>query len=182
MIYDFSAFKKQIKEAEEWLAKECGALHAGRASTAILDGVRVESYGSMMRISELATVGSEDARTLRITPWDASQVKAIEKALIASSLGVSVVVDDKGLRVIFPELTGERREQLVKVAHAKLEEAKKTVRADRDVVMKDIQALEKNGVGKDDVFRLKADAQKLVDDANKALEAFIAKKEQEIRG
>ncbi len=181
MAYDFSKFKTQVKESDEWLKKEFSNIRTGRASSAVLDSVKVESYGAFLSILEVGNVTNEDARCLRITPWDMSQAKSVEKALIAANLGVSVTVDDKGLRVIFPELTSERRVEITKMAKEKLEEAKKRIRMHRDDIMKDLQAKEKaGGIGKDDVFRHKTDVQKIVDDANKVLEAHFEKKEKEI--
>jgi len=123
----------------------------------------------------------EGARNLRVAPWDKSQVKEIEKAIAVANLGLSTVVDDQGVRVIFPELTADRRKDIAKIAKDKLEEAKKQVRMHRDTIIKDLQAKEKDGgMGKDDAFRLKNEAQKLVDEANKKLEEHYARKEKEI--
>lgn len=181
MSYDFNPFKKQLAGAEEWLKKELQQIRIGQASPAVLDTVKVEAYGTPMSLKEVASVTVEGARTLRISPWDKSQTKEIEKAITVANLGLSVVVDDQGLRVNFPELTGERRQQIAKSAKERLEEAKKQVRGHRDVIIKDLQTREKDGaMGKDDAFRAKNDAQKLVDDANKKLEESFAKKEKEI--
>ena len=177
MAYDFSKFKAKVKETEEWLKKELSNVRTGRASAAILDSIKIESYGSMVPISQVGNIGTDDARSLRIVPWDMSQAKEIEKAITVANLGVGIVTDDKGLRVIFPELTGERRIQITKIAKDKVEEARKTLRMHRDEVMKDMQAKE---LPKDDIFRAKNDAQKLVDEGNKALDALFTKKEQEI--
>ncbi|MBU6232548.1 ribosome recycling factor [Patescibacteria group bacterium] len=181
MAYDFNPFKKQIAGVEDWLKREFQQIRTGQASPAVLDGVRVEVYGAPMGLKELAAVTIEGARTLRVAPWDKSQVKDIEKAITVANLGVSVVTDDQGLRVMFPELTADRRKDIAKSTKEKLEEAKKQLRGHRDNVIKDLQAKEKSGgYGKDDIFRLKNDAQKLVDDANKKLEEAFAKKEKEI--
>jgi ribosome recycling factor len=183
MAYDFSPFKKQMTGAEEWLKKELQQIRTGQASPAILDSVKVESYGAFTGIKELAAITIEGARTIRIAPWDKSQTKEIEKAITAANLGVSVVVDDQGLRVNFPELTSDRRVQIAKQAKEKLEEAKKQIRSHRDHVVRDIQTKEKDGkMGKDDAFRANKDAQKIVDDCNKKLEEAAAKKEKEILG
>ncbi len=181
MAYDFNPFKKQLGTAEEWLKKEFQQIRTGQASPAVLDAVKVEVYGAPMGLKEVASVTIEGARVLRIAPWDKSQTKEIEKAITVANLGLAVVVDDQGLRVMFPELTGERREQIAKNAKEKLEEAKKEVRSHRDVIVKDLQTKEKDGdMGKDDAFRGKNDAQKLVDEMNKKLEDMFAKKEKEL--
>lgn len=183
MTYNFVPFKNKLKEVEEWLKRELSSLRTGKATPAILDIVKVDSYGSFVSINQVGSVTLEDAQSIRITPWDLSQVKAVEKAITASNLGLSVTVDDKGLRVIFPPLTTERRADLVKVAKAKLEEARKSVRQDRDGVISDIAKKEKEGgFSKDDVFRFKGEAQKIVDEINKNLETLFEKKEKDIMG
>jgi ribosome recycling factor len=181
MAYNFSSFKQQIKDVEEWLKKEHTTIRTGRATPSILDKVMVESYGQMSPISQVATISLEGPRSLRVTPWDTSVVKSIEKAILVSNLGLSVVVDDKGLRLTFPELTTESRTQFVKLAKQKLEEARQTLRGLRDDVWQDIQNAEKQGgMGEDEKFRLKNEMQKMVDDANLALEKQAESKEKEI--
>ena len=180
-MYNFNEFKKQINGAEDWLKREFQQIRTGQASPAILDGVKVESYGAPVGLKEVSSVVLEGARTLRIVPWDKSQVKEIEKAITVANLGLSVVVDDQGLRINFPELTAERRTAIAKLAKDKVEEAKKQIRQSRDGVIKDLQAKEKaGGYGKDDIFRLKNEAQKIVDEANKKLEEIYARKEREL--
>lgn len=183
MAYDFTPFKKQIAATEEWLKRELQQIRTGQASPAILDNVRVESYGAHLGVKEIASIMIEGARSLRIAPWDLKQSKDIEKAVSTANLGVSVVVDDQGLRIIFPELTSDRRTEIAKLAKDKLEEAKKQIRGHRDAVIKDLQAKEKEGgYGKDDIFRLKNETQKIVDEANKKAEEVFGKKEKEILG
>lgn len=183
MNYDFNSFKKQIAGVEEWLKKEFSAIRTGQVSPSVLDSVRVEIYGAPLAIKELASITIEGAKTIRISPWDRSQAKDIEKAIAIANLGVATAVDDMGLRVIFPDLTADRREEIVKTAKNILEEAKKQVRTHRDAVIKDLQAKEKSGgFGKDDIFRLKNDTQKMVDDANGKLEQMFEKKQKDILG
>jgi ribosome recycling factor len=183
MAYDFNPLKKHIAGTDEWLKKEMSQIRTGQASPAILDGVRVESYGAQLSVKEIASVLIEGARSLRVAPWDLKQCKDIEKAVTAANLGVSVTVDDQGLRIIFPELTSDRRAEIAKMAKDRLEDAKKQIRGHRDTVIKDLQAKEKEGgYGKDDIFRLKNETQKMVDEANKKLEEAYAKKEKEIVG
>ena len=181
MTYSFATFKQSMKDVEEWLKREFASIRTGRATPTILDGVKVEAYGSLMAINELANVSVEDARMLRITPWDMGVVKDIEKAMITSDLGLSVTVDDKGLRVVFPDLTSDRRLTLVKIAKQKLEEAKVTLRTEREKTIKDVDRQEKEGsLSEDEKFRIKADVQKMLEDANRVLEEIFVKKEKEI--
>jgi ribosome recycling factor len=171
----------KLKEVVEWLQKEYASIRTGQATPALLDGVKVESYGSMMPINQVASVGVEDARTLRVSPWDASMVAVIEKAIKEADLGVSVATDSSGLRVIFPELTSERREQLFKLAKSKLEDARITVRSVRDEANKDIDKAFKAGdMGEDEKFSGKDKIQSEVDQTNKKLEEIFSTKEAEL--
>jgi ribosome recycling factor len=181
MTYDFKELKDKVKGAEEWLKKEYTTLRTGVASPAILDGVHVEVYGSRLPLNQVASIGIEDARVIRITPYDKSQAKEIEKAITVADLGVSVGADEKGVRIFFPELTGERRELLMKTAKAKLEDARVNLRGFRDDVWSDIQEKEKDGeMTEDEKFRGKNDMQKIIDEGNAALEVLLVKKEKEI--
>ncbi len=181
MAYDFKNLKDKLKGAEDWLKKEYTSLRTGIASPAVLDTVQVEAYGSRMHLNQLATISIEDARVIRISPYDKSQAKEIEKTITAANLGVSATTDDKGVRIFFPELTGERRVLLVKTAKEKLEDGKKNVRSARDETMKEIEAKEKEGgMGEDDKLRFRKEAQKFIDEANKNLETLFEKKEKEI--
>ncbi|MEK7115405.1 MAG: ribosome recycling factor [Patescibacteria group bacterium] len=183
MTYDFSLLKKESKDAEEWLKRAYGGINTGQAAPALLDTVQVEVYGSRMPISHLAAIAIEDARTLKISPWDKSQIKDIEKGITMANLGISVSIDDSGIRASFPQLTTERRIQLIRLLKEKLEEARVSVRAEREKVWNDIQVRERDGLmSEDDKFRGKEELQKLVDEANKALEAIFEKKEKEVLG
>jgi ribosome recycling factor len=179
-IMDFT-ITAELADVQHWLEKEFNGIRTGQATPALLDSIRVESYGTMMPISQVASIGTEDARTLRISAWDASVVPAIEKTIRDADLGVSVVGDSSGLRVIFPELTGERRQQLVKLAKSKFEEARVRVRGVRDDVMKKIDSAEKQGeISEDEKFTQKEKVQKQIDGANQSLEQLFNKKEAEI--
>lgn len=174
-------FESRLKTILDWLTNEYSGIRTGQATPALLDSVKVESYGSKMPVNQVASVGVEDARTIRLSPWDASIVKALEKAIKDADLGVSVVTDSSGLRVIFPELTGERRVQLLKLAKAKLEDARVSVRSARDEVMKEIEKLLKDGeMSEDEKFAKKEETQKKVDAANRTLDGLYEKKEAEI--
>ncbi len=183
MQYNFTTLKTNLSATESWLQKELSTVRTGQANPSVLDGVRVEAYGSDMPLNQVAGITTEGARTIRIVPWDQSLVKGIEKSITVANLGLSVAVDDKGVRVSFPELTGERRVEIVKMAKEKLEQAKIQVRKHRDEVNSDIDAKEKEGgMSEDEKFRFKADAQKLVDESNKKLTELMDRKEKEILG
>jgi ribosome recycling factor len=181
MAYDFSSLKKKIADIENWLTQEFSSIRTGRATPALLDTIRVESYGTKVPLNQVGTTLVEDARTLRITPWDPSQSKEIEKAISMANLGVSVSVDDRGLRVFFPELTAERRTILLKLMKEKLEEARVSLRSERDRVWADIQQQEKQkSFGEDEKFRYKDEMQKLIDAGGEKLDAHAQRKEKEI--
>lgn len=181
MPYDLKPVEAKFTAAKEWLSKEYAGLRTGRATPAILDGVSVSAYGSLMPLKQVANVGVEDARTLRITPFDPSVVKDIERAIVAGNLGLGTTTDGATIRVSFPELSGERREQLIKLAKQKLEEARTTIRVARDGVWKDIQEKERaKELTEDDKFRLKDELQKKVDAGNEALEKLFENKEREM--
>lgn len=174
-------FTNKVHGAATWLSSEFTGIRTGQATPALLDSVKVESYGSMMPINQIASIGIEDARTLRLSPWDAGLVKVLETAIRNADLGVSVVVDSSGLRVIFPELSGDRRTQMLKIAKGKLEDARVSVRAVRDDAMKSLEKLEKEGgMGEDEKFAKKDRIQKQVEAVNRELDALYAKKEVEI--
>ncbi|MAG12578.1 ribosome recycling factor [bacterium] len=181
MSYDFSTFKKRLNEAKDWLLQELSRVRTGRATPALFDGVRVASYGAQVPINNIAGVTVEDARTIRIAPWEKDQIRAIESAIASANLGVSVIVDDQGVRVIFPELTAERRESLLKIVKSKHEDARVSVRTARDEVWEDIQKKERSGeIPEDDKFRLKDEMQENVDETNKSLDASVERKKKEI--
>ncbi len=181
MPYDFSVFKNRVGEVEAWLAEEFSGIRTGRATAALLDGVLVDSYGAKTALKHVANISVEDAKTLRITPWDHTLVKGIETAIAAANIGVSTVPDSNGVRVIFPDLTSERRAQLVKLVGQKLEDARVSLRKEREEVWSDIQKKEKDGqLTEDEKFKYKDDLQKIVDEGNKKLEAMAEKKEVEI--
>ncbi len=177
MAYNFQPFKSSAENALTWLKGEFVGLRAGRATPSILDVVQVDAYGSKVAINTLATVNVEDARTLRVSPWDKTVIKSIDSALRESNLGLSVSVDGEGIRVSFPELTADRRTSLIKVAKEKLEEARIRIRNERQ---KTLTEIEKAEIGDDEKTRAKTDLQKLVDEANTKLEDLTQRKEKEI--
>ncbi len=183
MIHNFSNFKIELKKAEEFLSKEYREINIGRASPIILDSISMDSYGSYVPIKNLASISIEDSKTLRVKPFDKSEIKFIEKAIISANLGLSVATDDGGIRVIFPQLTTETRIKLVKVLKEKLEEARITVRRERERIWDDIQEKEKESkITEDQKFKAKEELQKAVDEANAILENTFEKKEKEVMG
>lgn len=179
MAHDLKNLQKEIDETKEWLSQELSALRTGRATPALLDSVELEVYGSRMKLNQTASISVQDARTLYVTPYDVEQVKPIEKAITVADLGVSVGSDERGVRVTFPELTAERRGQLVKLLKGKLEEARIALKQKRADAIKD---LEKEELGEDDTKRGKEEIQKVIDEGNKALDEVAGAKEKELEG
>ena len=175
MSYNTQNFKAELKQVEEWLSKEYSSVHTGRATPMILDNVMVESYGSRMPIKNIAGITIEDPKTLRVAPWDKSQIKSIETAIAESNLGLSIVSDSDGVRVIFPMLTTENRTKLAKILKEKLEDARISVRKERQSEIDKLDDL-----SEDEKKRAKDDIQKCVDESNNNLEAIFSKKETEV--
>lgn len=181
MIYDFSSLKKKLTEIKEWLKKELSLLRTSRASPNLLDNIHINYYGQNTPIKHLSVITTEDARALRIKPWDTSLIPAIEQEIKYSDLGLQAVVDKDSVRVIFPELTQERRRALLKVVSEKLEEARISVRQIRDEYWRDIQNKERESeISEDDKYRLKDELQKIVDEITENFEEMGALKEKEI--
>lgn len=177
-----SEIKNRLDDVVVWLQKEYAGIRTGQANPGLLDSVKVETYGTYLPIQQVGSIGIEDARTLRVSLWDASQVTAVEKAIRDADLGVSLVTDSSGLRVIFPELTSERRVQLMKLAKTKLEDARISVRAVRDEEMKELEKdFKEGGMGEDEKFARKDDIQKHVEATNNKLEALFNQKERELQ-
>lgn len=181
MAYNVKNFVTRGEEIVRWLEKEFASIRTGRATPILLDLVSVESYGARVPLQQVGSVSVEDPRTLRISVWDQSGIKAVEKAITEADLGVSVVSDSAGVRVIFPELTSERRTQLLKIAKAKLEESRVSLRGARDEAIKEIDGLEKKGeMSQDAKFSAKEELQKKVDSFNNTLGNLYELKEKEI--
>ncbi|MFM2414539.1 MAG: hypothetical protein RI911_232, partial [Candidatus Parcubacteria bacterium] len=147
------------------------------------DGVRAEVYGSRMPLNQVATIGTEDPRTLRVIPFDKGTLKDIERAISQADLGVGTAADDRGIRVIFPELTADRRTQLMKIAKSRMEDARVRMRGLRDEVWGDIQKQERDGLLSEDAkFKAKEQMEKIVSETNKKFEEHLKKKEEEVQG
>ena len=169
------------EEIKNWLAKELSTLRTGRATVTILDGVSVEAYGAWSPINQLATVNVEDAKTIRLTPWDKTVLKGIEQAIQKADLGLSVVSNGIDVRVIFPDLTTETRMNLVKQGYKRVEESKVSLRAERaDAIKKLEQFAKDNSISEDDVKRQKDEVQKIIDSVIVEFDTMGTLKEKEI--
>lgn len=180
-MYVFTKYQEKIEDTKTWLQQEFSGIRSGQAAPAILDSIKIESYGSVMPLNQVASISIEDTKTLRVSPWDKGNIKAIEKSVSDSDLGLSTSADSDGVRVHFPDLTTERRSQLVKLVGQKLEEARVTLRHSRDEVWSDIQKQEKAGeLSEDDKFRAKEEMEKLTKEGNAAMEDLATRKEAEL--
>jgi ribosome recycling factor len=180
-MYDFKKLKNSISDATEHFKGELTTIRTGRAAPALLDSVRVDSYGSKVPLNQVGSVTIEDARSLRVTPWELDAINQIQQAISDANLGVSVSSDGRGVRVSFPELTSDRRAQLIKLTHSKLEEARIALRKHREEVWEDIQKMQKNAeLSEDEKFRAKEEMEKLIRAGNDALEVLADKKVVEL--
>jgi ribosome recycling factor len=158
-----------------------GSVRTGRASTALLDRITVDYYGAQTPLKQLATVSAPEARLLTVQPYDKSSIKGIEKAILESDIGLTPNNDGQIIRLQVPELTEERRKQLVKVVRSLAEEGKVAIRNIRRDVMHDLRELRDAGeAGSDDEHRAEEALQKLTDEKVKELDNLLKAKEEEI--
>ena len=178
---EIKEFKNRMIKTAEVLSTQFDTVRAGRANAAVLDQIEVDYYGSPTPIRQIASISSPDARTLLIQPWDASVLKGIEKAILASDLGLNPQNDGRTIRLIFPALTEERRRDLVKQVKKYGEEAKVAVRNIRRDAMDKFKKEQKKGeITEDDLKDLEKDMQKLTDDYTKEVDKLTAAKEKEL--
>lgn len=173
--------KSELERIVGFLGKEIAALRTGRATPALVEDIAVECYGSKTPLKHLAAIHVAGPREIQIQPWDAGILKNITDAIQQSPLGVNPAVERTNVRLNLPQLTEDRRRQLVKVLREKTEEARVAVRRERDDVLKKIEGLfREKKIGEDDKFRAKDEVQRLVDETNKKIEEAAKKKEGEI--
>ncbi len=182
-MYDFTKFKNKAADTEEWFRGEIALLRTNRATPALVENMKVDYYGTKSPLKSVASISVEDARTLVVKPWDTDSIMPVEQAIRSSDLGVQAIVEKDMVRVIFPELTEERRKSLLKILSDKLEEARVSLRGEREEIWRDIQEKEKEGeISEDEKFRYKDELQKMIDESNKKLQDIADKKETEIKG
>lgn len=180
--------KEQIKSHEakmqktlDVLSKELAAVRAGRANPAVLDKITVEYYGAPTPLNQVAAISTPDPRTLAIQPWDGSVLKAIEKAIQVSDLGINPQNDGKQIRLNFPPLTEERRKELVKGVYKYAEEAKVSVRSVRRDAMEKLKDMKKKAeITEDDLKNAEKKMQDLTDKFCKEIDVTASKKDKEI--
>ena len=181
MSVDFSEYSKRMEKALIHLDEEFGAVRAGRANAKVLDRITVEYYGSETPLNGVATISTPDARTLVIQPWDTNLLKEIQKAIQASDLGINPQNDGKVIRLVFPQLTEERRKDLTKQVKKYAEDAKVAMRNIRRDGMDYIKKLKKNSeITEDDQKKAEKDLQDMLDKYIKKADEALAAKEKEL--
>lgn len=173
--------KEKMQKTLDSLAREFSTVRAGRANPEVLNKVQAEYWGTMTPVTQMASVSVTEARTLLIQPYDASALKAIEKAILTSDIGITPVNDGKTLRLVFPQLTEERRKDLCKTIKKYGEEAKVSIRSVRRDTMDKFKAMKKNSeITEDDLKQCEKDIQKIVDKYCDDVDKMVADKEKEI--
>ena len=181
MSVDFKDQERRMQKALDHLADEFGAVRAGRANAKVLDRISVEYYGSETPLNGVATISSPDARTLVIQPWDTKLLKDIAKAIQMSDLGINPQNDGRVIRLVFPQLTEERRKELAKQVKKYAEDAKVAMRNIRRDGMDYVKKLKKNSeITEDDQKKAEKDLQDLLDKYIKKVDAALAAKEKEL--
>lgn len=178
----YEEYESKMKKTVEHLQSEYTTIRAGRANAAILEQVKVDYYDTPTPINQIAGISTPDPRTLMITPWDASSLKPIEKAIIASDLGITPANDGRVIRLVFPQPTEERRNELIKQVHNLAEEAKVAIRHIRRDAVETFKAQKKTGeITEDDLKDTERDLQKLTDKYNDEIAKVAQKKETEVK-
>ncbi|MCL2409746.1 MAG: ribosome recycling factor [Oscillospiraceae bacterium] len=178
----YDEYERKMSRTVEMLQEQFSSIRAGRANAAVLDQIKVEYYGTPTPINQIATVSSPDPRTLVIQPWDVSSLQLVEKAILASDLGINPANDGKVLRLAFPQLTEERRRELIKQVGKYAEDSKVAIRnIRRDAVEKAKAEKKKGDMTEDDLANAEKDLQKLTDNYIKEVDNVSQKKEKELK-
>ena len=174
-------FQERMQKSLDHLASEFATVRAGRANAGVLDHIQVEYYGTPTPIQQIASISSPDPRSLVIQPWDSSILKGIEKAILTSDLGINPTNDGKCIRLLFPQLTEERRKDLAKQVKKYGEECKVAIRNIRRDAMDSYKKQQKaSEITEDDLKGLEKDMQKMTDEYIKKVDDMTAKKEKEL--
>lgn len=177
----YPEFTAKMKKTTEVLSAQFDSVRAGRANAAVLDQIKVEYYGTPTPINQIATIATPDPRSLSIQPYDSTSLKLIEKAILESDLGINPQNDGKIIRLLFPQLTEERRKDLIKQVKKYAEESKVAIRnIRRDAIEKAKDQKKKSEITEDDLKIVEKDLQKLTDDYIKEIDEIAAKKEKEL--
>ena len=178
---EYKIYEEKMKKSIDSASADFASVRAGRANASVLDRIMVDYYGSPTPIQQIAAISSPDPRALVISPWDGTALKSIEKAIQNSDLGINPQNDGKCIRLTFPQLTEERRKELVKQIHKYAENGKVAIRNIRRDAMEAFKKKEKaSEITEDDLKQAEKDLQKLTDESCKKLDELLAKKEKEL--
>ena len=174
--------EEKMKKTLEIVGQNLQNIRSGRANAGMVENIRVDYYGTPTPLKQLANITIPDPKVLMIHPWDASAIKAVEKALNEANLGITPIVDGKAIRMAVPSLTRERREELVKLVHKAAEEGRVSLRSIRRDANEKMKALEKEKkITEDDSFKSQTDIQKLTDRYIQSVDQTQASKEKELQ-
>jgi ribosome recycling factor len=173
--------EEKMKKVIEACKREFGTIRTGRARPSLLDNIRVDYYGTMTPLNQMAQVSAPEPRLLTIKPWDRSVIPTIEKAILKSDLGLNPSSDGEVIRLNIPQLTEERRKDLVKVVKKKAEEERVAIRNLRREANEELKLYKEEGeISEDDMYRALDDIQKLTDEYVKKIDQLLVEKEEEI--
>jgi ribosome recycling factor len=176
-----AAGEEPMRKTIDKMKTDFSALRTGRASTALLEGIKVDSYGTTMLLNQLASLSVPDSRTIEVHPWDISQISSIEKGILRSDVGLTPVNDGRVIRLSVPPLTEERRKDIIKSIHKMTEEYKVSVRNERRQILENIKKAEKDKqITEDDRKKAEVDLQKITDTYIKKIDELLAVKEKDI--
>ncbi len=178
---DYKIYEEKMNKSIDSAAADFASVRAGRANAAVLDRIMVDYYGTPTPIQQIAAISTPDPRILQISPWDGSALKSIEKAILNSDLGINPQNDGRNIRLNFPQLTEERRKDLVKQIRKYAENGKVAIRNIRRDAMESFKKKEKaSEITEDDLKQAEKDLQKLTDDSSKKIDELLARKEKEL--
>jgi len=177
----FDKMESEMQKSVDHVLHEFSTLHTGKANTSMVENITVDVYGSNMKLRDVAAITTPDARTIQIQPWDKASTTPIEKALLEAKIGINPIVTGELIRLPIPELSGERREELCKMAQGYAEQGRIGIRASRKEAMDSLKEAQKEGLPEDDFKRAEKDVQKKTDDNVTKINEALSSKEDDLR-
>ena len=177
----FDNMDSEMQKSVDHVLHEFSTLHTGKANTSMVENITVDVYGSNMKLRDVAAITTPDARTIQIQPWDKASTAPIEKALLEAKIGINPIVTGEIIRLPIPELSGERREELCKMAQGFAEQGRIGIRASRKEAMDSLKVAQKEGLPEDDFKRAEKDVQKKTDDNVTKINEALSSKEDDLR-
>ncbi|MEK9632316.1 MAG: ribosome recycling factor [Opitutae bacterium] len=177
----FDNMDSEMQKSVDHVLHEFSTLHTGKANTSMVENITVDVYGSNMKLRDVAAITTPDARTIQIQPWDKASTAPIEKALLEAKIGINPIVTGEIIRLPIPELSGERREELCKMAQGFAEQGRIGIRASRKEAMDSLKEAQKEGLPEDDFKRAEKDVQKKTDDNVTKINEALSSKEDDLR-